>query len=88
MNVLFSGGAGVGHVTGKHKDGLPLCLQVERLYLTATSRNRNKGDFSGCLVGALQLMLYAFVFTFVSDQRFSYLDFGILIVVECRDDSC
>ena len=87
MNVLFSGGAGVRRLTGKHKHGLPLCLQLDRLYLTATSRNRNKGDYSGRLVGALQLMLCAVVFTFVSDQRFSYLDFGILIIVECRVDS-
>ena len=88
MNVLFSGGAGVRRVTGKHKHGLPLYLQLDRLYLTATSRNRNKGDFSGRLVGALQLMLCAVVFTFVSDQRFSYLDFGILIIVElCRGGS-
>ena len=87
MNVLFSGGAGVHRLTGKHKHGLPLCLQLDRLYLTATSRNRNKGDFSGRLVDALQRMLCAVVFTFVSDQRFSYLDFGILIIVECRVDS-
>jgi hypothetical protein len=84
---MFSGGAGVRRVTGKHKHGLPLCLQLDRLYLTATSRNRNKGGFSGRLVGALQLGLCAVVFTFVSDQRFSYLDFGILIIVECRDVS-
>ena len=89
MNVLFSGGAGVRRGTGKHKHGLPLCLQLDRLYLTATSRNRNKGDFSGRLLGALQVMLCAAVLTFVSDQRFSYLDSGILItrIVECRVDS-
>jgi len=53
----------------------------------ATSRNRNKGDFSGRLVGALQLLLCAVLFTFVYDQQFSYLDFGILIIVECPVDS-
>jgi hypothetical protein len=74
-------------VTRKHKHGLPLCLQLDCFCVTATSRNRNKGDISGRLVGALLHMLYAVVFTFVYDQRFSYLDFGILIVVECRDDS-
>jgi hypothetical protein len=78
VNVLFSGGAGVRPVTRKHKHGLPLCLQLVRFYATATSRNRNKGDFSGRLVGALLLMLCAAVFTFVSGQRFSYIDSEIL----------
>jgi hypothetical protein len=74
VNVLFSGGAGVRRVTGKHKHGLPLCLQLDRLYLTAMPL-----PGTGIKVTSLDVLLVHYIFCFVLLYLHSFMINNFLI---------